>query len=405
MNACRLPLAGIVIFGLTCLFACDQNAGQETRVPDTDLEAGRITAAANQILVIETVGDVRVSLSESAQPEETAGLIAKKDAGFRLVEAGEFLLGTQTLKTGWGASCCLQFGTAAVIRLNPMTEVKLEDVSLRPGEVLVTVKMKTGELICRVNGLAGKERFRVHTPTAAFSIQTADFAISAIGDSITLIGVNKGMVGCLPLGIFPDQIQMRASRTDAILAQAVNEFTTDTVMVGESRQAGVTSEMARVSAEALQLVSDELEKLAGQMTITPAEKKTFVELVRKTGVNLKNNIKFADSLGGAQKKLVDRIEGLRLLPLAVQTGFESKPSTAPSAAPGEQLVRIFIKTSPADANIDLNGDDLGQGAYRAILPMGQLFTYTITAAGFTPQALPLRLDAAAKKSYEIVLVK
>jgi hypothetical protein len=374
--------------------ACAQASGPGGRVPDADFEAGRVRLAENQALMIAAIGNVRASSNTEAQT-------------LRPVAAGDILLKEQIIVTGDNSSCEMQLGTAAVVRLEEKTEVRLEEISLKPREISVALRLQSGAILCRAAKLAERERFLVRTASAVCSVRGAEFRLSLDQEGGTVLAVRTGKAALLALTADLGALEWKAARVNAAMADTVGGIAGAGMIVGENEQALATEEEAKAADARLREIEGEVDKLAGQMTISPDEKKAFGESVRRAGEDLRKLVKAAAVVDEAHGQPLERIKSLRLIPLAVVSGDASAmPSPgAPDESAADKLIRVFIKASPSEARISLNGEILGQGSFYAILPAGGKFAFAFSAPGYLDKSLALVPDTAGQKSFEIILDK
>ena len=161
--------------GILCLASCSPKptpaAAGGTAAPPSPVVAKAAPPAATQAVQSPAVTQGSVTYVEGKVSVRT-------DADWQAVAIGDLVPSSASVKTGSASSCDIQFGKASAIRIGPDSMIELKAISLTTGKNVVDLGLIAGVVTCKVNKLAGRDRFQVATDTAVCAVRGTQFAVS-----------------------------------------------------------------------------------------------------------------------------------------------------------------------------------------------------------------------------------
>ena len=127
----------------------------------------------------------------SARLQDVKGNVRVKKKGGRFVKASEgaqVTIGT-IIQSGFRSSATLVIGKHKAT-IKALTRVKLRKMNAKSGIENIGLSLRGGKIRAKVNGKAGKVKFRIKTPTATASVRGTEEEVSygpAFGTRITVL--------------------------------------------------------------------------------------------------------------------------------------------------------------------------------------------------------------------------
>ncbi|HEQ70964.1 MAG TPA: hypothetical protein ENN69_00605, partial [Spirochaetia bacterium] len=197
LSGCGRALFWLLVTGLvvSVTAACNPDAGRTDYIPDAALEEGRIQLETTQGLVLYVSGDVT----------------AADSGGERSITVGDLLSMGDTVTTGLGSFCELQFGRIALVRIEEESTVALADIQLGTEQSTITLEASLGSVLCKVEKLSGEDHFSIKTRTAVCGVRGTEFGVTVRSDAGTVLAVREGRVAVLPFSAEAGDPEERAS--------------------------------------------------------------------------------------------------------------------------------------------------------------------------------------------------
>lgn len=150
------------------------------------------------------------------------GNVASKiGADWKAIAIGDIVPTAASVKTEKASSCDIQFGKASAIRIGPNSLIELNALSLTTGKNVVDLGLVAGVVTCKVNKLAGRDRFHVATDTAVCAVRGTQFAVSAGKGEPMKVAVQEGGVAILPPSFDEAKLEALASASGKAMVDAV----------------------------------------------------------------------------------------------------------------------------------------------------------------------------------------
>ena len=157
----------------------------------------KITTAITFILVLAVAGpglgeELKVKVSKS---EGKVQVCKTETSGCKSVKSGVVLPLGAVLKTAAGASCMLKWSTGHVVKVGPLSAVKLNKAALKNGAENTELELKKGNVHARAQKLSkGDSSFNIKTPTAVAGVRGTDFFAGLDDAGAIDIGVVEGSI-------------------------------------------------------------------------------------------------------------------------------------------------------------------------------------------------------------------
>lgn len=362
----------LILAALGGLLACSQQG--DTASPTAAPEQSVVVSAADgRALVLFTSGEV----------------MKRGQAGWTPIKAGAYVNTDQSVRTGAKSSCELQFGNTAALRLEADTEVNLARVMLAPEGNQIDMSVAAGSVIAKVEKLSGADRFRVKTKTAICGVRGTEFAVTVTAGGATVLSVREGRVAVAPAVLDPDNLPDELSGGDEEFQAAVAALTTAERLVNAAQTLTVTA--ANLTAA---------EKIMLTVRAAAGDGERFPEVAAKARNDLLKNTPAPRTQGADQKKLLERIEGMkkriiRDLPVQTAAGEQSVPELSYYA--------VGIIAQPDDAEIYLGDEYLGVGRFEGLFSEGVTLRFSVRKPGWGPGELAFTVGAKTAKIYEVAV--
>ncbi|MBN2351519.1 MAG: FecR domain-containing protein [Spirochaetales bacterium] len=362
--ACSFSLS-LILIAFLVLPGCGQG----------DRQSSSSMGRAEAVSVGANIGDRALVLC-------TTGSVSVNRTGeWTSIAAGDFLRGDQSVKTGARSSCELQFGRRAAVRIEENTEVRLDSLSLAEGGTDIGLRQASGMILCKVDKLAGSERFRVKTKTAACGVKGTEFAVSVSDEFDTLLTVRLGVVSIAPAALdlekLSESLRVKDMETDLAELGQVGR------LVEAGRAAKVSAAAEAAAEKSMAAVEKEVETVSAAQPDAAARKR-LKAAVHKAKTELSRLVAAPRPQTDAERTLLERIDEL-----------SKRFSDAVPADEEEKRYRISLQAKPEDAEIYLAGESVGYGRFQGLFPEGDKLEFTVSRIGFMTRSLSVEVGKDA----------
>ena len=398
----------IVQILLMPLYSCSKGEAEKPK------DSG--TGAKEEITIAEKDEQIKETeiLTPVKQPEKIEGMITYYSGDVTVfeegewydIEIGDFVTEKNVLKVESDSFCEVQFGNTAVVKIQENSEVDLARVSLEPGNAEVSLDMKLGNVLCKVQKLTGNESFKVKTQTAVCGVRGTEFSVSAAENADTVLAVKKGAVAILPKSMDTDELEEKVSgKGDAVkeairkieesapVVKANEEIKVDTEVVEKSKAAAEKIEKVVIEASKAETAEEEI-KIAEKLNeVIEVEKKEVAKTVEKPR---EISVEKAEDL-----KQVEHMKMIAITPVVkAEEGAEEK-----AAPPAIVLHKVSINTLTAGASIEKDGRILATNSYSGIFEEGEVLKFHISKEGYEPYNMEFKVTKNTARLYKVELKK
>ncbi len=398
----------IVEILLMPLFSCSKGDAGSTKEEKTKPDAvEEITIAEKDEQIKETE-----ILTPVKQPEKLEGIITYYSGNVSVyeegewydIEIGDFVTEKNILKVESDSFCEVQFGNTAVVKMQENSEIDLAKVSLEPGSAEVSLDMKLGSVICKVQKLTGNETFKVKTQTAVCGVRGTEFSVSASKGEETVLAVKKGAVAVMPKSVDIDELNEKvADKSDAVkeavkkiedsatVVKANEEIQLDSKIMNETKAAAEKIEKAVEEAAASGTAESDAEVVKKLNRVIDQQKEEVVKTVEKPR---EISVEKAENL--------EQVEHMKMIAIApaVTEKTEDKP-----AEPAIVLHKVSINTLTEGAAIEKDGRVLARNSFSGIFEEGEVLKFHISKAGYEPYDMEFKLTKNTARLYKVELKK
>ena len=117
------------------------------------------------------------------------------NSGCKTVTANALVPVGVVIKTKAGSSCVLKWSTGHVVKVGPLSAVKLNKAMLKDGAENTELELQAGKVHARAQKLSsGNSAFNIKTPTAVAGVRGTDFFASLVENGAVDIGVVEGSI-------------------------------------------------------------------------------------------------------------------------------------------------------------------------------------------------------------------
>jgi outer membrane protein assembly factor BamB len=299
--------------------------------------------------------------------------------------------------------------------------IELKAISLTQGKNVVDLGLLAGAVTCKVNKLAGRDRFQVGTSSAVCAVRGTQFAVSAQEGRPMKVAVQEGGVAILPPSF--DQAKLDAltnSSNESMVAAVVDSIVESAPVVTKDQELSIKKTdmakadtiVARIQVELVSTLTTESAAAAaapeagktGEKAAAAPQAEAPVALSASITQSLKDytaaapvSVQKTVSLSGESKRLLERGANLEVketlpeppkempppTPAPAQSPAPATPAPTPvSATPVPTTLALTVNATPPDAEILLDGALRGTGSVTSSFPAGTRVALKVHRRGY-----------------------
>ena len=366
--------------------SCDKTNTQVT-------DASETVSVINQNALITFIdGDTYLLLEEEWEP----------------VDIGYSLKPGSTIKTDLSSYCDIQFGNAAVVRINEDTEINISDIQFNESSSNITLDMVKGSVLCKVSKLSGYDSFNVGTENAVCGVRGTEFLVRTNSEE-TILAVKEGSVAIIPGSVNITTLKKiikeeEIDETGEILA-ALEKIEESSVLVSKHQEISISSKTLGEENN-LDVVSVIIEEIILEKEVTPEKMESL-----NTSVN--NLVKILGSLDSKPENIseenlkdLENTENMIIQDFS-ETTTEQTTVIENIEEPENKTIEdnsIIINVTPEKAEI-LRGDEIvGIGTYTYDITYEKELEFSFRLDDHEPQTLNIDIQDN-KKEYFVTLTE
>lgn len=401
-------LSWLVFISVLLVFSC----GKET--------AGNQESAPVEEASVKTSGPVAVTETEELDPVEAPeldqGLITFFSGNVYILDGqewwdvniGDFVEASDVIKTELDSYCEIQFGDTAVVKVQQNTEIAMETLMLDGENANVALNMQNGSVLCKVQKLAGGDKFKVKTQTAVCGVRGTEFGVQAETDKKTKVAVKEGSVSVLPSTIDVDKLKEKVANKGEDVQNLLAQIE-ETASVVEANQ---ELELEEADVAQTEKSTKEIEKvveeiaLAEEPEVTPEKLVKLAKTIQEQKTEIIESVTPAKDISEESRKELEAIDKMELIriPVAQKDEKPSEDKDEPEKIL-PQLIKVSLVVEPEDALISINGENVGRGKFSRIYPEGEDLSFAITREGYAPHSMSFVTSQETGKLYRIKLAE
>lgn len=365
----------VLSIGILCLTSCSPKqapaAAGATAAPPSPVAAQAAPPAAPQA--------APPAVPQAAPPAVTQGSVTyaegkvsvKTDADWQAVAIGDLVPSSASVRTGSASSCDIQFGKASAIRIGPDSTIELKAISLTTGKNVVDLGLIAGVVTCKVNKLAGRDRFEVATDTAVCAVRGTQFAVSEGKGKAMKVAVQEGGVAILPPSFDEAKLDaLSTSESESTVNAVVDSIVQAAPVVAKGQELSISAAdlvkanaiVASVQGELASTLAAEAGKTEATPSTAPQGGETAAALPETIAQSLKDyasaapeSVRKTITLSSESKRLLERAASLEVkesLPEAPKQTPPPNPAPNPvSATPAPKPSALFGITKVSNAGL------------------------------------------------------
>lgn len=325
---------------------------------------------------------------------------------WRPLKVNEVLQMGDSVRTGEDAKCELQMIGRGIFRLESSTELALSLLEVgEDGGVDVRMGLEEGEIALKPEELAENDTFEVETSTAVAAVRGTKFSVSTSESGDIVVAVVEGAVAVSP-NLRSIDNAVSAGQMTAEAAEIMKESLVDEVSVTPGQEINLTKAEVEAVDNAIAEVVTEVVATRGIITeevLKPSSADETAEAEVTESFSLVMDIRTQ----AAEKVEATSDEGTSSL-FNIQSKVQEISEEAAQKLDQlseeaiidnfEQLVYIEYKTTPAGADLYLDGVKVGQTPYTIIAEKGSVLPVMVMADGFDNFSETLEVTASKKFS-------
>ena len=392
------------------LFSCSKGDNGKAQQPKSS------TGSKEEITIAEKDEQIKEAeiLTPVKQPEKIEGMItfysgdvAVFDEGeWYDIEIGDFVTEKNILKVESDSYCEVQFGNTAIVKIQENSEVNLAKVSLEPGNTSVSLDMKMGDVLCKVQKLTGNDSFKVKTKTAVCGVRGTEFSVSASEKADTVLAVKEGAVTVLPKSVDIDELKEKVSDKGDAVQEAIRKIEESAPVVKANEEIKVDTKVIEETKVAAEKIEKAVEEAAAAKT--PEEEKKVAEklneVIEEQKEEVVKTVEKPKEISTEKAEKLEQIEHMKMIAIApvpaAEEGAEEKP-----AEPAIVLYKVSINSLTEGASIEKDGRLLAKNSYSGIFEEGEFLKFHISKEGYEPYDMNFKVSENTARLYKVELNK
>lgn len=393
-----LPALLLVVFLLPGFTSCSQcSGGEETAASGGGVEKTEPAEETKADQEEETAAVEDETVFKSTEETLSKGLISyyagevyvTDGGGERPAEIGEEVGAGATVSTMESSTCEIQFGNAAVVRLQENTVLQIDSLLSKEGDRNIKLTDKQGSVLSKVEKLAKGEKFGIKTQSMVCGVRGTQFVVTEVPEKETVLAVKEGKVAVLPSSLdtegFEEALEVDADTAEKVSAK-VDELAP---VITDNRQLVIPfNKVAEIETKAREIVQDLAQKMEEE-TAEPEEIEVPQEVQDKVRAIFKASDIEDDDVQADSAEFAS-LTTMKPLPLP-ETGEEGS------------FKRVSITVTPPEASIFINGSFSGKTKAEALFPPDTTVAVEAFLEGYQRERLeiPVRLDGESAFSMSL----
>lgn len=312
----------------------------------------------------------------------------------------------------------LQVGSIGTVRVREDSLIRLDDIVLQPGASSVDLRVVSGSILNKVERLAGSDSYDVRTETAVMGVRGTEFGVNVDPQTGTRVAVRTGRVAVVPPAADPQRIRARAEASGdaADAVEAVARRVEESALIIEAdEEVDVDEETAQAAEEVIREVDTIIEEVttaaaAGQVVdVAAVTARLDVAAQESTQQITESTARTRRTASVETRQELEEIEEIRVvaLPQRRPEAVEVEPGEeAPEAVdepPQPVLIPVRVQVQPAEAQIRLDGRNVGRGRFAGVFVPGEDLEFQIGLEGYSEETLRVTVDSQRGRTYRISL--
>jgi outer membrane protein assembly factor BamB len=335
------------------------------------------------------------------------------DTAWLFLDVDDSVIGKDRVRTGTESFCEVQFTEFGIIRIQQQSELLLSSVFLKEEKNKVRLKLKKGNLLCKIDKLTKEEEFQVETGTVLAGVRGTEFMISETAGGDTVVAVNEGAVQIVPNEIAEKLEEMKVDLRTDTAKDILEEIARPEILVTEQKEVIISPKEVASAVDEFEKAAPLLEQKIRDLDKKAAlfeEKERIIEdkPEERTARNLKEVEKLKDDIEelkeemtSSSRKANNQMEVIinKIDPVSIQMQRElgdidtlerrdfviaaKKREKMEDEAQTESLyTKLTIDVAPDDARIYINGRNSGIGKFSGLYEPGLRLNIRVQRNGY-----------------------
>ncbi len=348
------------------------------------------------------------SLKPVELPDTDAGVISFVSGDVTLVkngetlpaESGDVVTSNSTVKTGAGASCEITLGETAIVSIEEDTVCEIRTLLLAETSD-VGLEVALGSILCKVKKLTENDTFNVKTDSAVCGVRGTEFLVRKSKTGETVVAVKTGRVALLPPEVDAGDLENYAKLTYTEIVQVVEKLEALATSVSADEEIVVRRDTLKSAEEVYTALETVAGKAMANETVTKAELANLKKVSDNAAIRTAKPEEKPVALSETNKQKLAEIETL--------ASFKGAGSSiADETATDEQrekprLVKVNVKTEPANAEIFVEGVSTGTGSVSLLVTEDTDLEILVKLAGYRDRTLRIKAEEGKDAQYRIGL--
>ncbi len=303
------------------------------------------------------------------------------------IEIGNLLIKKDTIKVSENSFCELQFGKTAAVRIQENTIVELQRIFTGQGEADIGLKMVAGNVLYKVGKLTGDERFEIETVSTILGVRGTKFMVREEEGRETLLAVKEGEVSVLPSAIDINKMREKAEGGDEKIFELLARLESAALIVKPDQEITIEKAGLKRIEEESQGLEELFAAIAGETKPEIISEKLIALAQKLDGLlrTMSEDLLKPEEISEQTAGRLEEVEEIRMI-------------TMPA-----EVVKIFIKTVPGDAEIFLNGVLVGRGSISGVFNHEERLSFLVRREGYEEKTLDIVARKGEDREYKIEL--
>ena len=384
-------LGMILLFGYTscsqCSGAAAGEAAEKTETAEETKAVEEQTPAAEDETVFKSTEE---TLSKGLISYYAGDVYVTVAGEERFAEIGEEVGAGAVVSTMESSTCEIQFGNAAVVRLQENTILQIDSLLSKEGDRNIKLTDKQGSVLSKVEKLAKGEKFSVKTQSMVCGVRGTQFVVTEVPEKETVLSVKEGKVAVLPSSLDTEGFEA-ALNVDAETAEKVSVKVDELApVITDNRQLVIPfNKVAEIETKAQEIVKDLAQQMEEEETKGAEEIEVPEEVQEKVRAIFRAS-DIEDDDAQADSTEFASLTAMKSLPL-------------PEKGEEGSFKRVSITVSPPEASIFINGSFSGKNKAEALFSPDTTVVVEAFLEGYRRERLEIPVSLDGESAFTISL--
>lgn len=311
------------------------------------------------------------------------------------LDIGDEINPSDIIHVGQNSYCDIQLNDIAVIHLEENTILDFKTINIGKNSSEISAELTVGKVLCKVNKLLKTDEFSIKTPDTAAGVRGTRFIVSKELNGPTTVAVTEGAVALQPLNYDLGNLKESVPQESEEIHELIRKVESQIQIIKPGFEQTVEKETLKKTEELIEQTQSLL------VQAIEAEKpeeiiKEIEAIIETESPVLQNQQEQPRPISETSVELIEKVDNLEILPSLISEENQ------------ENLIiykKVIIETNPEDAEIFINDQFAGTGAYSRIHSEEDILQINVRKENYESEEILLNVKERGNKNTIIILNK